>query len=803
MNAAVPSSLSSDSYGPLSGREGAPTAAPATRAPVLRSLSWTPPAFVWMGSLISAAALAQGVAPGAAEAVAPVPEERATPAADPAPPAEMGPKPAGELKRVEITTRRDETDQRRLSTAAKIVVGREEINRYGDTTLGDVLKRLPGVSLGGRPGRGGEIRMRGMGGGYTQILIDGERAPPGFSIEQLAPEQVERIEISRSPTAETGARAIAGTINIILREPLKLRGDDVRFTLGSERGRLQPNASWTRNGGLGEAGGSYNLSLTASRSDTETGTDTRTTYTDLATGQVLLRQDLQSRQHEVRERVYLSSRLQWPLGGGDEFVLQPFALLGQGHTGGSGVLVQSLGAQPAPYANSLSEGSSRLGMGRLLAQLKKRLDDATRVELRGTVGSFHSSSDSTLDERNPDQTLTLDQRGSSSLTDRSWSLTGKLNHLWIDKHSLVGGLEVEGVRRDENNLTLLNGAPSVPGFDGALKASTLRLAAYAQDEWDPSADWSAYAGLRWETIRTHSPAIPSLASPRVDNQGTVLSPLLHSVWRFDAPSRDQLRTSLTYSYRSPSLQQLTAVPTLSTLYPAPGPNVASSADRAGNPGLQPELATGVELAVEHYLPTGGMLSVGLFRRNIRDLIRNVIAREDVTWAGVPRWVSRPQNVGCAVSQGLEIDGKAQLEELMEGAVPVSLKGNLSVYDSRVDGVPGPDNRIDQQPRASANLGADYRWRGLPLTLGGNLSWTPPYSVQQTAEQRQDRELARALDIYAQWSFSPTTRLHLSVSNLAPRDYVTTNTFVAGGQSQVVATSGPTYRVLSLRLETKL
>jgi iron complex outermembrane receptor protein len=329
------------------------------------------------------------------------------------------------------------------------------------------------------------------------------------------------------------------------------------------------------------------------------------------------------------------------------------------------------------------------------------------------------------------------------------------------------------------------------------------MAGYLQDERDPTADWSANAGLRWESIRTRSPAIAALSSPQVDNQGIVLSPLLHAVWRFDAPSRDQLRASLTYSYRAPSLQQLTAVPSFSTLYPVPGPNEASSPDRAGNPTLQPELATGIELALEHSLPKGGMVSVGLFRRNIRDLVRSVTALEPVPWAAAPRWVSRPRNIGSAVSQGLELDGKAQLNELVEGAAAVSLKANLSVYDSRVDGVPGPDNRIDQQPRASGNFGADYRLRGLPLTLGGNLSWTPPYSTQQTVQQSQSRELTRSLDVYAQWSFSPLTRLQLSVSNLVPRDYVTTSAFVAGGQSQTVATIGPTYRVFNLRLETRL
>ena len=46
---------------------------------------------------------------------------------------------------------------------------------------------------------------------HTQLLIDGQRIPPGFSLESLTSEQVERIEILRAPTADTGARATAGT----------------------------------------------------------------------------------------------------------------------------------------------------------------------------------------------------------------------------------------------------------------------------------------------------------------------------------------------------------------------------------------------------------------------------------------------------------------------------------------------------------------------------------------------------------------------------------------------------------------
>ena len=171
--------------------------------------------------------------------------------------------PAGttDLGNIEIRSNRDNTEQaRRESTAAKIVIGREDIEKQGDATIADVLKRLPGVTLGGPPGRGGAIRMRGLGNGYTQILLDGERVPPGFSIEQLTPEQIERIEILRAPTAETGARAIAGTINIVLREGRRGVPDDLKLTASSEHGHTSSQANWVRNLKTEALTGSFTLS---------------------------------------------------------------------------------------------------------------------------------------------------------------------------------------------------------------------------------------------------------------------------------------------------------------------------------------------------------------------------------------------------------------------------------------------------------------------------------------------------------------------------------------------------------------
>ena len=214
-----------------------------------------------------------------------------------APPRPAPAAPAGGRRRrpeqlapVKITgSRPDDVQERRQSTAAKIIIGREEIDRFGDSTLGDVLKRLPGVTIQGRPGRGGAIRLRGLGSGYTQILLDGERVPPGFSLDSITPDQIERIEILRAPTAETGARAIAGTINIITRERLhQARQRRAPRPPPTRTARCSPSASWTRN--ISEGAWTINYSLSAYYFERDNGSTTTTVDTASTTARVTLAQ---------------------------------------------------------------------------------------------------------------------------------------------------------------------------------------------------------------------------------------------------------------------------------------------------------------------------------------------------------------------------------------------------------------------------------------------------------------------------------------------------------------------------------
>jgi iron complex outermembrane receptor protein len=282
----------------------------------------------------------------------------------------------------------------------------------------------------------------------------------------------------------------------------------------------------------------------------------------------------------------------------------------------------------------------------------------------------------------------------------------------------------------------------------------------------------------------------------------VLSPLFHSIWRFSQESKDQVRLGLTRSYRAPTLTNLVAVPTLSGNYPAAGANTATSPDSIGTPALRPELAWGLDLAYEHYFNAGGLISASVFRRNIDDLIRNVTSLQTVNWSPQPRWVSSPQNFGRATTHGIELEAKFRLDELLKDAPQLNLRANYSRFWSSVEDVPGPDNRLDQQPKQTANLGMDYRLRSLPLTVGGNLNWTPAFAVQQTDAQLYYQGIKRVFDVYALWKFAPDAQLRLSAANLLRADFDTANREIFAGTDQTAETVKKTFLALAARLEIK-
>lgn len=661
-------------------------------------------------------------------------------------------------QRIEIQGQAISTaEERRQALQLMTVVGRDELDAYGDTSVLDVLQRLPGISLDD-----GQPRMRGLGGGYTLILINGEPAPPGFSLEQLSPSDIERIEIVKGPSAEFGG--VAGTINVILRTPPRQRQREVRGSLSYRSARPvgSLNLSWgDRVGALG-----FQLPLSAYQwAGANTSTTERLSRGD--DGQPALeRVDGQDQWHGGG--LNLGPRFDWKLG--DTLNLQWNSFL-QGHETGNANQRQHALLQGPPLAvvdeHTRAWGRWQLARTQLLGTW--RPVDGARLEFKAGWQDSHGRNHTRYAGQGG--ALPAVQRETASTSDESRSSAGlKLRWPLATGHVLVAGWDLEARRRHELRRLFEDGTELLTPSQGQpFDVQALRQVAFVQDEWLVSPRLSALLGLRSEVLRTQS------AGPTGDlrSRSATATPVAQFRWALDDKGGDLLRGSASRTSRAPDLSSLMGRYVLNGSYDRFTANTPLSPDSAGNPALQPESAWALELAVERHLPGGGVLSAGLFHRRIDGLIRRRIALEVVPEATVPRWVSRPVNLGRARASGLELEAKGRADQWLPGFFaarsPLGLRASLSVYRSRVEQIDDPDARLEGQPPWQAALGLDRLPQGAQPGFGANLTWTPSFATRQTDLQRVRRSASQRLDVYALWRFSRELQLRVAVQQLLPRD----------------------------------
>lgn len=131
------------------------------------------------------------------------------------------------LNEVVVSANRNET-LRRLAPTLVSILDTKTFERTNSVCLADGLCFQPGLRVENDCQNCGftQVRMNGLDGAYSQILIDSR---PVFSslagvygLEQIPANMIERVEVVRGGgSALFGASAIAGTINIITKEPIR------------------------------------------------------------------------------------------------------------------------------------------------------------------------------------------------------------------------------------------------------------------------------------------------------------------------------------------------------------------------------------------------------------------------------------------------------------------------------------------------------------------------------------------------------------------------------------------------------
>ncbi len=155
------------------------------------------------------------------------------------------------LDAVVISANRNETT-RRMAPSLVSVLNMQTLNVTNSKTLSDGLKFQPGLRVENNCQNCGttQVRINGMEGSYSQILIDSRPMVGALSgvygLEQIPANMIERIEVVRGGgSALFGANAIGGTINIITREPIRNTGEFAHTLSGiHDSGALENNTTF-------------------------------------------------------------------------------------------------------------------------------------------------------------------------------------------------------------------------------------------------------------------------------------------------------------------------------------------------------------------------------------------------------------------------------------------------------------------------------------------------------------------------------------------------------------------------------
>lgn len=606
----------------------------------------------------------------------------------------------------------------------------EFFQRFEPLTAGDALKRVPSVTFLSDVIESDGARLRGLPPGYTQILINGEKVPGSnadrsFFLDRIPAELIDRVEIVRSSSARRTGDAVAGTLNIKLRDGYELDGGYLRAGgLYYDDKELEPSIGGVFGGALGPGrfliGGNFQGRHNPKKKSSLRYSDSPEKNPNFATDDFENRED----QTDTRDGKDYSFNATYDIKGDTtDFSLSGFYVhtdrtetersFEYNHptningpvraTPPGNLTVDNANVAKINQDNYSVNGklAHRWSAGETSLKIGYAWFDEDRFETE-----YEVEFDRALPRFTGDQTRT-------GITDKEFSV--RLEHefeLGENTKLLFGGLwqdkdrdtSITEAPRDRYNLTAANrqgydqfsrnptefvrpfGA-FVPAVGGINTIEEKRLDGFVLIEGDmPGVKWEA--GVRYETTDL---TIDDLTSPatRIDNDYEKLLP--SASVKIDVGARGRVTASVARTSRRPEFNFLSPA----TLEEELGDN-----DLLGNPLLDPETAWGFDLGYEHRLGRSGIAGINVFYRKVEDLIELTNTGPIVGRPGA--FTYQPQNIGDGKVWGVEFDLSTDLGFI--GLPDTGVFGNVSWLDSKIVDEFG-ERRFNGQSKYVYNFGA--------------------------------------------------------------------------------------------------
>jgi outer membrane receptor protein involved in Fe transport len=616
-------------------------------------------------------------------------------------------------------------------TVPTLEYGQDYFQRFEPLTAGDALKRVPSVTFLSDVIESDGARLRGLDPGYTQILINGEKVPGSstdrsFFLDRIPAELIDRVEIVRSSSARRSGDALAGTLNIILRDGYELDGgyvragglyfDDGEFKEslgavyggavgpgrliigGNLQGRYNPKVKKSlRYGDSPENNPTYRLDDFDNREDQ---TDTRdgTDYSFNAEYGVETAAGLEmtfSGFYVKTDRTQDERSFEYD---------DPTAITGPVRTTTPGNLLTD-------NANLASIDQENYSLRAMFEQEWSAGETTFKIGLANFEENVYESEDEIdFDRTTPRYTGDLT---TIDLTDEETS--AELNHEFeLGSAELEFGVAFQNKSRDTAILSQRNRF----NIDTAIR-----------DNWNQFVNNPEESRIAWTNLLPETGGLNTLEEERLDgfvvldgetgrfswetglryeatdvsitdltvavadqNKSTDYAFFLPSAHiKFDVTEADRLSASVARTVRRPNFDFISPALLEAEL----GDN-----DLLGNPDLEPESAWGLDVGYERRLGKAGVAGINVFYRDVSDLIE--VANTGVEGSEGPgTFVLQPQNTGDGTVYGIEFDLSTPLT--MFGLPNTGVFANYSWLDSDIDDTFG-SRRFNDQSEFVYNFG---------------------------------------------------------------------------------------------------
>lgn len=710
----------------------------------------------------------------AAQAQAP---DGATTAADPAP---------AEPKQLDtIVVQGEITYRNRTEDIAPVLsYDLEYFQRFEPNTVGDMLKRVPGVTFVGSDIMEFDgAMMRGMAAGYTQVLINGKKVPGAgddrsFWVDRIPAEMVDHVEILRSNSANRSGDAIAGTINIVLRDAYVFDGSYLRVGVNRwDDGEINPTFGAVTSG---DALGGRLLAGINVQDRYRAKIKRSDRFSDPSKDELVSWED----QNEVKDGRDYSGNVSYTADIGEQgrlsidgfYVKTDRDVTEVSHEveydDGDVIDARVPGLNPIDQQN--------WGIG---AQYKFDMAGG-RTELDLDYARFEDdSAESEEKHEYVNGEWDASEAEAQAVDAKDDEVSFKLAHA-----RPLGNAELEfGVdyRRKKRDITYTNsvweaedeGDAVIYAPDGTIASlvKETRVDPYVMVSGRGEA-FSWEAGLRYETTRSD---IRYGEDGQMDGNTSKdyneLLPSVHLKWDVTADTR--LSLSLAKSIKRPNFNEL---------IPAVLDGEFGDNDYVGNPQLEPETANGIDLGFERRLGAHGVVGLNFFYRDVKNLIElvntgqwsedaqdtyeddleefleeNPDATEDDFEFAPESWLYTSGNVGDGKVYGVEFDLSTPLTAL--GLPNTGVFVNYSYLDSKITDFRG-ERRFNNQAKNVYNVGFIQDLPSLAASFGVT------YRKQGDATSRVLGEEVTVkygddLEAFVEKRFGQSVSLRLTASNL--------------------------------------